>query len=62
LRAQVPAVKELLSSITFAIFVGVTTIQCHYEGAVRVALTMVAGVALWLSMYLFPGMRKRQDK
>jgi hypothetical protein len=47
--------KALLSSIAFAIFVGITSIQCHYEGNVRTALIMAGGVALWLSMYLFPG-------
>lgn len=47
--------ESLLSSIAFAVFVGLTSIQCRYEGNVRFALTMVGGVALWLSMYLFPG-------
>ncbi len=47
--------KALLSSIAFAIFVGITSMQCHYEGIARTALIMAGGVALWLSMYLFPG-------
>jgi hypothetical protein len=58
----VPAVKSWISSIAFAIFVGITTIQCHYQGTVRIALAVAAGVALWLSMYLFPGMREKRNK
>lgn len=54
--------KSWISSIAFAIFVGITTIQCHYQGTVRIALAMAAGVALWLSMYLFPGMREKRNK
>jgi hypothetical protein len=55
--------KALISPIAFGIFVGITTIQCHYQGAVRIALATAAGVALWISMYLFPrNMREKRDK
>ena len=45
--------KEVLSPIAFGIFVGITAIQCRYEGTARFALTVAGGVALWISMYLF---------
>jgi hypothetical protein len=50
-----PTMKPLLSTLAFAVFVGITSMQCHYEGNARTALIMAGGVALWLSMYLFPG-------
>lgn len=54
---------EVIGPIAFAIFVGITTIQCHYQGAVRVALTLTGGVALALSAYLFSrSVRERRDR
>jgi hypothetical protein len=59
----VSTVKTLIAPIAFGIFVGITTIQCHYSGNVRMILAIVAGVALWISMYFFPRpMHERRDK
>lgn len=47
--------KSLLSTVAFAVFVFTTAMQCSYQGNARTALILAGGVALWLSMWLFPG-------
>jgi len=55
--------RELLSLVPFAVYVGITTIQCHYQGALRFVLTMTSGLALGLWAYLFTrNIRERRDK
>jgi hypothetical protein len=54
--------KEWISSIAFAIFVGLMAIACRHQGNVQLALGVAACVALWLSMRFFPGMPWRGKK
>lgn len=55
--------RDVLGPIAFAIFVGITTIQCHYQGAVRMALVLTSGLALGLWAHWFTrNVRERRDK
>ncbi len=47
--------KPLLSTLAFAVFVFTTGMQCSYTGNVRTLMILAGGVALWISMWLFPG-------